>query len=190
MTNYLKHLHTINKHKYHVFKVCYDLGIPWRGLVHDLSKYSFKEFVPYAKYFQPGSSPAGIAKKREGFFLAWNHHKGHNRHHPEWWMDIIKGEICTICPEWDDVLEMFADWIGAGIAYNPEHFDEKEPLRYFLNRKDLWLLHPTLIDCATYFLTNISEHGYRYAIDNIDKVRTIYINSQREKERVYKIKNE
>ena len=40
LINIFKHLHTVNKHKWLVFKFACKVGIPWRGLVHDLSKYS------------------------------------------------------------------------------------------------------------------------------------------------------
>lgn len=46
-----KHLHLVNKHKWYVFKYCCKAGIPWRGLVHDLSKYSPTEFFDSVKYY-------------------------------------------------------------------------------------------------------------------------------------------
>ena len=39
LKNALKHLKLITKHKWVVFILCCKIGIPWRGLVHDLSKY-------------------------------------------------------------------------------------------------------------------------------------------------------
>ena len=35
------HFHTVNKHRWYVFLYSVRAGIPFRGLVHDLSKYSF-----------------------------------------------------------------------------------------------------------------------------------------------------
>ena len=46
------HLHTVNKHRCNVFKLCCRVGIPFQGLVHDLSKYSPEEFWESVKYFQ------------------------------------------------------------------------------------------------------------------------------------------
>ena len=38
--NLILHFNLVNKHRYKVFKLCVKAGIPFRGLVHDLSKYS------------------------------------------------------------------------------------------------------------------------------------------------------
>ena len=40
-----KHLHTVNVHRFKVFCLCCRAGIPFRGLVHDLSKYSFEVYL-------------------------------------------------------------------------------------------------------------------------------------------------
>ena len=37
------HLHTVNRHRWEVFKLCTKCGFIWRGLTHDLSKYSIEE---------------------------------------------------------------------------------------------------------------------------------------------------
>ena len=42
--NFFRHLNTVNKHRFLVFKYSIKAGIPFRGLVHDLSKYSITEF--------------------------------------------------------------------------------------------------------------------------------------------------
>lgn len=36
--NIVLHFNLINKHRWKVFKLCIKAGIPFRGLVHDLSK--------------------------------------------------------------------------------------------------------------------------------------------------------
>ena len=43
--NIFGHLKTITKHKWVVFKLSIKAGIPIRGLLHDLSKYSPTEFI-------------------------------------------------------------------------------------------------------------------------------------------------
>ena len=42
--NILKHFCLITHHKWVVFKLCCKLGLYWRGLMHDISKYSWTEF--------------------------------------------------------------------------------------------------------------------------------------------------
>lgn len=49
--NIIGHTKTVLKHKWVVFKLCCKAGIPWRGLVHDLSKFSPTEFWESAKYY-------------------------------------------------------------------------------------------------------------------------------------------
>ena len=39
MTNLIKHLKTVHKHRKWVRKYCFKMGLYWQGLTHDLSKY-------------------------------------------------------------------------------------------------------------------------------------------------------
>ena len=73
LINVFKHTMRILKHKYFVFKYCCKLGIPWRGLLHDLSKFSPTEFIESIKYYQDGISPIDVCKKKNGYSKAWFH---------------------------------------------------------------------------------------------------------------------
>ena len=65
--NIFGHLKTITKHKWVVFKLCIKAGIPIRGILHDLSKYSLTEFIESAKYYQGGKrSPIPVAREVQG----------------------------------------------------------------------------------------------------------------------------
>ena len=89
MTNFqkfFKHLHLVNTHRRYVRKMCFKMGIPWRGLVHDLSKYSIKEFSIY-KFYNGKQSPHEIARKELGYSPSWLFHKAKNKHHWEYWLD-------------------------------------------------------------------------------------------------------
>ena len=44
LKNIIGHFMVVTKHRWVVFKLCCKVGQPWRGLVHDLSKYSPTEF--------------------------------------------------------------------------------------------------------------------------------------------------
>ena len=57
MAHPIKHFITITHHRHKVIANCFRAGIPIRGLLHDLSKYSPTEFIPGAKYFQGNRSP-------------------------------------------------------------------------------------------------------------------------------------
>ena len=47
---HLKYLCYVLRHKWYVFIECCKLGIPVRGLVHDLSKFRPSEWFPYANF--------------------------------------------------------------------------------------------------------------------------------------------
>ncbi len=96
--NIFKHLKLITKHKWIVFKLCCKAGIPWRGICHDLSKYSPTEFLEGIKYYQGNRSPITAAKEEKGYSEAWLHHKGRNKHHGEYWLDLSTKEKTPIMP--------------------------------------------------------------------------------------------
>jgi hypothetical protein len=81
----LKHFCLICRHKFYVFYWCCKVGIPFRGIVHDLSKFSPTEFWESVKYYSGTGSPINTSKKLNGYSKAWLHHKGRNKHHYEYW---------------------------------------------------------------------------------------------------------
>lgn len=112
------HLHTIHLHRKWVRHYCFLAGIKWRGLVHDLSKYNPIEFFESACYWNGTSTPIVEAKKNEGISYAWLHHKGHNSHHYEYWMDNFDdGGIARLIPE-KDFVELVCDYLAAAHSYN------------------------------------------------------------------------
>lgn len=118
MNKVFKHLKTICKHKYYVFQECKACGILWQGIIHDLSKFSPQEFITSVKYYQGYRSPIDAEKEDIGYSKAWLHHKGHNKHHWEYWTDFDKlGNIIACDIPLKYVIEMVCDWIGASKAY-------------------------------------------------------------------------
>lgn len=80
--------------------------------VHDLSKFSANEVFAYANY----NRKTGHGK--EQFERAWHHHKMHNPHHPEYWLNPNRsGELEPLPIPNIYIVEMIADWIGAGKTY-------------------------------------------------------------------------
>lgn len=124
------HLKTVLVHKFWVFYYACKLGIPWRGLKHDMSKFSPVEFWESVRYWDGKSSPIPRAKADKGYSLAWQHHKGRNTHHYEYWVDYLdRGGIAIKMP-WNDFLEMVADWLGAGRAYQGKDFTYQSEFDY------------------------------------------------------------
>ena len=62
-SNVFKHLWLVMKHKHRVFINCCKCGIAWRGIVHDLSKFSPTEFFESVKYYQGNRSPIGVCRR-------------------------------------------------------------------------------------------------------------------------------
>ena len=52
LKNFWGHLTNVVKHKWIVFRLCCKAGIPFRGIVHDLSKFSITEFWQGVKYYR------------------------------------------------------------------------------------------------------------------------------------------
>ena len=156
-----KHFKTICRHKKEVFKECKACGITWRGIVHDLSKFSPAEFVPSAKYFQGNRSPIEAEKEAVGYSNAWLHHKSHNKHHWEYWCDYDNntGAVFPHKIPYVYVVEMVCDWIGAGKVYSAEKWTQDEPLNYYNKVRNGRHFHPETEDLILKMLYCIKEQG-------------------------------
>lgn len=184
---YIKHFITITKHKWYVMRFCFKCGLYRRGILHDLSKYGLTEFFASAKYFQGTSSPIDAEKKENGYSIAWQHHKGHNPHHWEYWIDNLgtyKNTPCKIPYQY--VVEMICDWLGAGIVYSKQRpnyakgYDE--PLKYYNKCKNERIFHKETQDLIEYFLNVIKEKGIN---EFCKQTRDLYIQIIAEYQDVY-----
>ena len=145
MNNVIKHLHKINKHRYYVCKNCFKAKQYKRGLLHDLSKYSPTEFLESIKYYQGNSSPINKCKEVNGYSKAWQHHKGRNPHHWEYWIDNINnGYPEAILMPYEYAIEMLCDYIGAGQAYQGKEWTPQKEYQWWNNKKNNVLMHPQI----------------------------------------------
>jgi hypothetical protein len=156
----LKHTRIIIKHKYHVFKACSSIGLIWRGIKHDLSKFSPVEFSASVKYFQDNASPIDKEKNEKGYSLAWQHHKRANSHHWEYWLDYKDGELIKIKIPIRDLFELVCDYIGAGKAYNKDKWTKETPLKYWNDNKHKFHYHKDTSYLLNIIFTDISENGW------------------------------
>ena len=152
ISNAWKHFKTICKQKYWVGYYCFRAGIPWRGIKHDLSKFSPIEFWESVKYYQGTSSPIDACKKANGWSKAWLHHKGRNDHHYEYWQDNFdKGGEALLMPK-ECAIELICDYLGAGRAYMGKNFTYAKEYKWWLEKKSKPLaMHPKIkefIDCV------------------------------------------
>ena len=65
-----KHIKLVSKHKLVVFKLACKVGIPWRGFMHDWSKFSPEEFFESVKYYNGKKSPIIVCKQKNGYSKA------------------------------------------------------------------------------------------------------------------------
>ena len=91
--------------------------MPIRGLLHDISKFSPVEFWESVRYFSDTESPINISKSVNGYSMAWQHHKGRNPHHYEYWIDQLDYGGKPIQMPRKYAYEMICDYLGAGQAY-------------------------------------------------------------------------
>lgn len=156
--NIIKHFITITKHKWLVLILCIKAGIPWRGIVHDLSKYSPTEFIESVKYYQGDHSPITKCKKENGYSKAWLHHKGRNKHHYEYWYDREAPDQTPMIP-YQYTVEMICDGLAAGIVYNGKKWTNDLQLKYWNNRKQYAKINPRISNLLTEVYTQISKQG-------------------------------
>lgn len=177
LSPYIKHFCTISKHKYIVMMECIKCGQIWRGLTHDNSKFGFTEFFSSARNFQGTRSPIEAEKEKYGYSLAWQHHRGHNPHHWEYWIDNLgtyRNDPIKI--PYPYVVEMVCDWIGAGKVYSGEKWTTKEPLEYYNKVRSTRIFHRDTEILLVFFLDVISEQGLRifYGLARNKNVRKLY----------------
>ena len=165
MNKFLGHLHTINKHRFLVFKLSIKAGIPIRGLMHDLSKYSLVEFTEGVKYYTDGmKSTISTCKKLNGYSNSWLHHKGRNKHHFEYWYDFNAPIKASIIP-YKYFVELICDNIAASLTYNKNNWNNSNPLNYFLNRKDLDYINDDIKKVIIEIYTHLKDFGINNTIN-------------------------
>lgn len=156
--NAFKHLKKILIHKYWVGLYCFKCGLYWRGLVHDLSKFSPIEFFESVKYYQGNSSPINAAKKDKGYSLAWQHHKGRNKHHYEYWTDNYDdGTTCIEMP-FIYAVEMLCDYLGAARAYWGKDFTYFAEYDWWLKKSIVAKMHINTKRFITTVLKSMADY--------------------------------
>lgn len=156
-----RHFHTITKHRHKVIRHCFKAGIGWQGLFHDLSKYTPTEFIPGAKYYFGTRSPNEGEREEKGYSLAWMHHKGRNRHHFEYWVDIdpVVKEYVPVKMPLRFVIEMFCDRVAASKIYGGRNYTDDKPFAYFDRGRDRRRIHPETSAFLEKLLRMLKDEG-------------------------------
>ena len=169
----LEHLRTINHHKMLVMKQCFQVGLYKQGLLHDLSKYTPTEFLVGCKYYQGTRSPNNAEREATGYSKAWLHHKGRNKHHYEYWIDMKGNRDATLegkpMPT-RYVVEMFCDRMAASKVYQGSAYTDASSLEYLRleqSAKGELLMHPDTKALLERMLTWLAEDGEEIALRRV-----------------------
>ncbi len=170
------HFKTITHHRHLVISHAARAGILWRGLLHDLSKYSPTEFLSGAKYYTGTKSPNEGERAEYGYSKSWMHHKGRNRHHFEYWTDynIETHLMSPVKMPLKYVKEMFCDRVAASKVYQGENYTDAHPLEYFMRAKKRREIHPETSLLLESWLLMLSEKGEKETFKHIKKLKGDY----------------
>lgn len=160
MSNLVKHLKTVHKHRKYVCKACFKMGLTWQGLVHDLSKYSPAEML-ICKYYSGKRSPHQNAREILGYSPSWIHHYHANKHHFQfWWDEDEEGKIIPMKMPYKYVIESFCDMLGASKAYNPDNWRPDLLLCYWDQKcKDKRIMHPASAYLTSMLIKQLDKLG-------------------------------
>lgn len=129
---YKEYLKYVLDHKKNVFKTCWKRCLYLHAFTHDLSKFSSKEFKPYAEWFygydgvkiknnyEFNEIPVNKAEEnllerhkkcKQKFDKAWEHHYKNNKHHWNYWIgqNMPKKYVIQMICDWEAMSLKFGD---------------------------------------------------------------------------------
>ena len=167
------HLKVVLHHKWEVLKGCFQVGLYWQGITHDMSKFSPTEFGAGMRYFQGTRSPNARERELFGYSNAWMHHKGRNRHHFEYWTDASADRKHCLSgkkmpPKY--LAEMVMDRIAASKTYKGDAYTDRAALEYLLVSSDHETMHPETYAELKKILTILADHGEKAVFSYVRKL--------------------
>lgn len=173
MLKFFKYLHYINSHRFKVFLLCCKCGIPFQGLIHDLSLYSPSEFNEGLKYFNNSRDlPRIVAQKQNGYSLAWLHHKGRNKHHSDYWFDYSAPLKAPIIP-FKYCVEMLCDRIVLTKKEQGKKYSNMSPYYAWNKNRDNEILNRKIQSFITETFELLGAYGEKKILNN-KYLKTIY----------------
>ena len=170
--NIIGHTKTVAKHKWIVFKLACRAGIPWRGFVHDLSKFSPTEFGESVKYYVADNSWLDKYVSYKGYSDAWLHHKGRNKHHLEYWIDFDAKPVVPVIP-YKYAVEKVCDDLSAGMVYNGKNWKQDTQYNYYMLQREKVLVHPKIDNFLTEVFLQVKRNGVKQTITQ-KNMKTLY----------------
>ena len=163
ITNFFKHIALVIRHKHKVLIGCAKCGILYRGLVHDLSKFSPTELFESVKYYKGYRSPIGVCRREKGVSLAWLHHKGRNKHHIEYWLD----PDCEITPmmPYKYAVECVCDKLAATKTYNGKNYTPDKALEHWKRYGCKVNGNPKTMAFIERVFTDLDKYGEKHVLN-------------------------
>lgn len=165
MRGHLAYLRYVLRHKWFVFLACGEVGASfWLALIHDWTKFTRREWSPYVhQFYNSDGTKRGPIRDASGaydpnlqpveFQLAWVLHQ-RNKHHWQAWVSVgDNGKLSPVPIPKRYVLEMVADWKGAGLAIS----GKDEAFEWYEKNCDKMILHPDTRAIVKMVLTNIYD---------------------------------
>lgn len=142
LTAVLRYLRTVLVHKWYVLGEAWQLGIPWRGLVHDLDKLHPREWGARSKAatleLKDDDGNLVGSNVNDALAQSWLRHYHANPHHWQWWViRLDSGEIRVLAMSDTYRRELLADWLAVSRAPG-----RMAVVPWYLANRDKMLLHP------------------------------------------------
>ena len=152
MKKHFEYLWYVLRHKYFVFMAGLLIQAPlWQLIMHDMSKFRWSEWKAYVERFY-GKYQGNwnmTDEESRGYDTAWLKHQHRNPHHWQYWV-LNKDDGAHKPLEMPEkyVMEMIADWAGAGKAITGQW----EVAEWFDKNKHKMKFHPKTLDTVLWFV--------------------------------------
>lgn len=143
-------------HKFWVAYYCFQIGLYWQGITHDLSKFSWTEFSRSIKYWDDKISSLANERNINGYSETFLHHRGRNPHHYEYWIHSLdNGGVPAKMPR-KYTLELICDYLAACKTYGGNPRNE---IDWWNVHKDKIKIHEDTKSYITNVLYGFSDYG-------------------------------
>ena len=176
MKKFFGYLKYVVRHKWFVMLECWKMGMFWRGIAHDWTKFLPSEFFPYKNHFgagiQTGRDKTGYYKAEDtgdpAFDHAWFLHQKRAWHHWQSWCVPKEGGVGVIPQEMPRACacEMICDWLGAGRAQGTP-----DVMRWYETNAGKLALHPNTRQFIEGWL--IGRYGRAPVLSKEDRIKVV-----------------
>lgn len=162
MKAHWRYLQYVIRHKWLVFIECAKEGLIYRGIVHDISKFSRAEWCAYVdKFFREKRKSEVIDTQ---FKVAWEHHFMRNTHHWDHWCHDSLGlrphqleKIPAVLMPREDMMEMICDWRAMTVARHGYKDMHERTRNWYLSQQDKMNMHPITEELVENILLSADE---------------------------------